>query len=82
MILLYNFIQSAIQTHKKKKNMKGKPTPSLKSSKESVVNQNSFRVLSILYIANFCETRKTNSNAIRALFFLLNFLKSRKYALN
>ena len=49
---------------------------------ESIVNQNSFRVLSILYITNFCETRKINSNAIRVLFLLLNFPKSRKCALN
>ena len=48
------------------------------STEESVVN---FRVLSILYITNFCETRKINSNASR-VFFLLNFWKSRKYALN
>ena len=40
---------------------------------ESIVNQDSFRVLSILYIINFCETRKINSNAIRVLFLLLNF---------
>ena len=42
----------------------------------------SFRVLSILYITSLCETRKINSNAIRVLFFLLNFRKSRKCALN
>ena len=30
----------------------------------SIVNQNSFTVLSILYITNFCETRKINSKAI------------------
>ena len=41
-----------------------------------------FRVLSILYITNFCDTRKINSNAIRVLFRLLNFRKSRKYPLN
>ena len=52
------------------------------STEESIVNQNSFTVLSILYITNFCETRKVNSNAIRALFLLLNFRESRKYALN
>ena len=28
------------------------------STEESIVNQNSFRVLSILYITNFCETKK------------------------
>ena len=32
-------------------------TPSLRSTEESTINQNSFRVLSILYVANFCETR-------------------------
>ena len=42
------------------------------STEESIVN---FRVLSILYITNFCETRKINSNAIRVLFLLLNFTK-------
>ena len=55
--------------------MKEKLTPSLRSTEESIVNQNSFRVLSILYITNFCETRKTNSNAIRVLFLFLNFQK-------
>ena len=30
---------------------------------ESPVNQNSFRGLSILYITNFCETKKISSNA-------------------
>ena len=49
---------------------------------ESIVNENSFRVLSILFIANFCETRKINSNAIRVLFLLLNSRKSRKCVLN
>ena len=52
------------------------------STEESIVNQNSFTVLSILYITNFCETRKVNSNAIRVLFLLLNFRESRKCALN
>ena len=56
-------------------------SPSLRSTEESIVKQNSFRVLSISYITNFCETRKINSNAIRAL-LLLNFRKSRKCALN
>ena len=51
-------------------------------TEESIVNQNSFRVLSILHITNFCETRKINSNAIRMLFLLLSFRKSRKCALN
>ena len=44
-------------------------TRSLRSTEESTVNQNSFRGLSILYIKNFCETRKIRSNAIRVLFF-------------
>ena len=42
-------------------------SPSLRSTKELIVNQNSFKVLSILYIKNFRETRKINSNAIRLL---------------
>ena len=45
---------------------------SLRSTEESIVNQNSFRVLSILYITNFFQTRKINSDAIGALFVLLN----------
>ena len=48
--LLYNFIKSAIQT---KNVMKEKPNPSLRSTEESIVNQNSFRVLSKLYITDF-----------------------------
>ena len=32
--------------------------------------RNSFRVLSILYITNFCETRKIDSNAIQVYFLL------------
>ena len=47
----------------------------IEDTEEPIVNQNSFRVLSILYITNFCETRKINSNAIRVLFLLLNFRK-------
>ena len=43
--------------------MKEKLDPLLRSTEESTVNQNSFRVLSILYITNFCETRKIDSNA-------------------
>ena len=62
--------------------MKEKLTPSLRSTEKSIVNQNSFRVLSVLYITNFCETRKINSNAIQVLLLLLNFLKSTKCALN
>ena len=57
-------------------------TPSLISTEESTVNQNSFRVLIILYITNFCETRETTTNAIWVLFLLLNFRKNRKCALN
>ena len=33
--------------------MKEKPNPSLRSTEESIVNQNSFRVLSKWYITNF-----------------------------
>ena len=63
--------------------MKEKLNPLLeKSTEESTVKQNSFRVLSILYITNFYETRKINSNTIQVLFLLLNFWKSRNYALN
>ena len=47
------------------------------STEESIVNQNSFKVLSILYITNFCETKK-NSNTIQILFLLLDSQKSRK----
>ena len=61
--------------------MKEKLNPSL-STEESTVNQSSSRLLRILYITNFSETRKMNSNAIGVLFLLLNFQKSRKYALN
>ena len=57
--------------------MKEKLTPSLRSTEKSIVNQNSLRVLNILYVANFCETRKISSNAIRALFLLLNVWKSK-----
>ena len=57
--------------------MKEKLNSLVENTKEAIVNQNSFRVLRILYIKNFCETRKINSNAIRA-----NFLKSRKCALS
>ena len=48
-------------------------TPALRSTEESIVNQNSFRELSILYITNFREVRKINSTPIQVLFFL-NFL--------
>ena len=57
-------------------------TPSSRITEEAIVNQNSFRLLRVLYVTNFCETRKINSNAIRVLFLLLNFRKSRKCALN
>ena len=53
-----------------------------KSTEESTVKQNSFTVFSILYITNFYEKRKINSNTIQVLFRLLNFWKSRNYALN
>ena len=56
--------------------------PLLRSTEESTLNQNSFRVLIILYVTNFSETRKLNSNAIWVLSLLLNFRKSRKCALN
>ena len=35
--------------------VKEKVNPSFRSTEESIVNQNSFRVLSILYITNICE---------------------------
>ena len=44
--------------------MKEKLNPSLRSTEESIIIQNSFRVLSFLYITNFCETKKINSKAI------------------
>ena len=75
-------LQSAIQAKKWQISWKENWTPLLRSTEESIVNQNSFRVLSILYITNFCETRKINSNAIRVPFLLLNFQKIRKCALN
>ena len=53
--------------------MKEKMNSLVEDTEEPIANQNSFRVLSALYITNFCETRKTNSNAIRVLFLLLNF---------
>ena len=65
----------------KRHDMEEKLNPSLRSTEEAIVNQTSFRVLSILYITNFCETRKVNSDAIRVL-FLPNFRKCRKCALN
>ena len=62
--------------------MKEKLNPLVEDTEESIVNQNNFRVLSILYITNFFESRKINSNATQVLFLLLNFRKSRKCALN
>ena len=44
--------------------MKENPNLLLRSTEEPIVNQNSFRLLSNLYITKFCETRKINSNAI------------------
>ena len=46
-------MQSAIQTKKWQMSWKKNWTLSLRSTEESIVNQNSFRVLSILYITNF-----------------------------
>ena len=45
----------------------------MKSTEDSIENQNSVRVLNILYITHFGETRKINSKAIQVLFLLLNF---------
>ena len=83
MMLLYNFIQSAIQKKKKKKKKnekEKKKTDVMKEKLNPLVEE--YRVLSIFYITNFCETRKIYSNKIRVFFLLLNFLKSRKCALN
>ena len=76
------FLQSNTNKQKWQMSWKKNWTPSLRSTKESTVNENSFRVLSILYIVNFCETRKISCNAIRVLLFLLNFWKIRQCALN
>ena len=38
--------------------MKEKLNSLVEDTEESIVNQNGFRVLSILHITNFCETRK------------------------
>ena len=43
-------MQSPMETKKLADVMKGKLTLSLRSAEESIVNQNIFRVLSILYI--------------------------------
>ena len=58
-----------------------KTEPFVDDTEESIVNENNFRVLNNLYITNFFEIKKINSNSSR-VFFLLNFWKSRKYALN
>ena len=76
-----NCIQSAIQTKKSQMSWKKNWPPSLRSTEESIVNQNSFWVLSISYITNFWQTRKINSKVIRTLFLLLNLRQSRKCAL-
>ena len=60
--------------------MKEKLNPLDEDTEESIINQNSFRVLSILYITNFSEIRKINSNPIQGLFLFLNF--QRRCALN
>ena len=62
--------------------MKEKLNPLIKECRIINRKPNSFRVLSILYIRNFCETRKINSNAISVLFLLLNLQKITKCALN
>ena len=56
--------------------MKEKLNPLDEDTEESIINQNSFRVLSILYITNFSEIRKINSNPIQGLFLFLNFRKT------
>ena len=62
--------------------MKEKLNPLIEDTEESIVNQNSFSVFSNLYITNFCETRKINSDTVQVIFLLLNFRKSWQYALN
>ena len=57
--------------------MKEKLNPLVEEFRGINSKPNSFRVLSILCITNFCETRETNSNAIRVLFLLVNFRKCR-----
>ena len=57
-ILLYNFIKSAIQTKKGQMSWKKNWTPSLRSTEESIVNQNGFGVLSNLYITDFLWNKK------------------------
>ena len=62
--------------------MKEKLNPLVEEYRRINRKPNSFRVLSILYNTNFCETSKLNSNAIRVLFLLLNFRESSKCARN
>ena len=62
--------------------MKEKLNPLVEEYRRINSKPKSFRVLSILYIANFCETMKINSNTIRVFFLLLTFRKNRKSALN
>ena len=78
----YALIFRDVMKGKRQMTWKKNWTSSLKSTEQAIVNQNSFRVLSILCIKNFCETGKINSNAIQVLLLLLSFGKSRKYSLN
>ena len=78
----YALIFRDVMKEKRQMTWKKNWTSSLKSTEQAIVNQNSFRVLSILCIKNFCETGKINSNAIQVLLLLLSFGKSRKYSLN
>ena len=56
-----------------------KLNPLVEDTEESTINRNSSRVLSILYITNFSETRKINSNAILfAYFFSSKFLEKQE----
>ena len=73
--LLYNFIQSAIQTKKMADVMEEKLNPLVGVYRRINSKPKLFQSI------NSCETRKINSNDIRVL-FLLNFQKSRKSALN
>ena len=78
----YALIFRDVMKEKRQMTWKKNWTSSLKSTEQAIVNQNIFRVLSILCIKNFCETGKINSNAIQVLLLLLSFGKSRKYSLN
>ena len=51
-------MQSPMETKKLADVMKGKLTLSLRSAEESIVNQNIFRVLSILYITKLLWNKK------------------------